>query len=133
MKKSIKIISLIILFLGITGCGSKKNSNPKEEVIKEITNINLEIPFNEVSNIIIKTGENEKAQVKVGKTFNLILNITPNKLKNEKLNWKLSQKDIIEIDSKGTIKTLKKGNVSILAYDSKRKVKSNTLELEVIE
>jgi len=125
------IVLIIILTIITTGCGCSK-----KEIIenKSITNITIEFPMKDVETIEIKSGQNEYATVKKGKTIEIVSWITPIEKNNTPLKWEVSNPEIVTITSEGKMTTKNVGKTSITAYTNiENKIESNTIDIEVIE
>ncbi len=134
MLKFKKIIYLIFIILFITGCSCSREDKINEEENKNITDITLEIPMNDVYKLEIKTGENEKAYIKIGDSFKIITWITPKNAENKEINWIISNPDIIKITKDGTVTGIKSGKTDIKAYNvNENNINSNTITVEVLE
>ncbi|MBQ7141009.1 MAG: Ig-like domain-containing protein [Bacilli bacterium] len=125
------IILIIILTIGITGCGCSKKEIVKNQNIVDIT---IEVPIENIETIEIKPGQNEYATIKKGKTFEIIKWITPKEKNNTSLKWKISNPEIISITDSGEVTAKKIGKTSITAYTTVENIiESNTIDIEVIE
>lgn len=134
MVKFKKFIHLIFIILFITGCSCSRENKINEEENKNITDITLEIPMNDVYKLEIKTGQNEKAYIKVGDSFKIITWITPKNVQNKEIEWVVSNPSIVTITNDGTVTGIKNGTTNIEAYSIvDNKIISNTITIEVLQ
>lgn len=134
MEKIKKIVCISFVILAITGCSCSRKNNSSKEESENISDITLEIPMSDVYKLEIKTGQNEKAYIKVGDSFKIITWITPKNLQNEKIEWVVSNPNIVTITNDGTVTGIKSGTTNIKAYSKENdKIISNIITIEVLQ
>lgn len=134
MMKFKKIVCISFIILAITGCSCSRKDNTSKEENENISDITLEIPMNDVYKLEIKTGQNEKAYIKVGDSFKIITWITPKNVQNKEIEWVVSNPSIVTITNDGTVTGIKNGTTNIEAYSIvDNKIISNTITIEVLQ
>ena len=63
----------------------------------------------------------DNVSVKKGKTLQLMVEVTPTELSNEKLTWTSSDPSVVSVDSNGVVKGLKEGTATITVTSSNGK------------